>query len=81
MIGKKDKTQKVEKANDGKAWYLKLNDALFNSMFTALVSLTVLAGSSVYGFIALLGENKLCIAIAVALVILLVSKVLNKLAK
>ena len=81
MIGKKDKTQKTEKANDGKAWYLKLNDALFNSMFTALVSLTVLAGSSVYGFIALLGDNKLCIAIAVALVILLVSKVLNKLAK
>jgi hypothetical protein len=76
MIVKNKQTNKSDKA-----WYVKLNNALFNSIFTALVSLTALAAFAVYGIIALLGDSKLCIAIAVCLVILLTSKVLNKLSK
>lgn len=73
---------KNKQANkNDKAWYVKLNNALFNSIFTALVSLAALAAFAVYGIIALLGDSKLCIAVAVCLVILLTSKVLNKLSK
>ena len=77
MIVKNKQNNKADK----KAWYVKLNNALFNSIFTALVSLTTLAAFAVYGIIALLGDSKLCIAVAVCLVILLTSKVLNKLSR
>lgn len=64
---------------DDRKWYGKAYDAVFNSLFTAIVALVALSGLAVYGLIGLVGDEKICIAVSVAAVILLVGKVANKL--
>lgn len=74
----KTKTTKPTVVNTSK-WYEKSYNAVFNSLFTAVVALTGLSGLAVYGLISLIGDDKICIAVSVAAVILLVGKVTNKL--
>ena len=59
----------------------KVYDAIFNSVATAVVSLVVLSGLAVFGLIHLLGETSVVVAVAVVSVILLVTKVIDRLSK
>ena len=59
----------------------KFYNAVFNSIATALVALILLAGLAVFGLIHLLGEAPIAVAVSVIAVILLVTKVINKLSR
>lgn len=59
----------------------KAYNGVFNSVVTAVFAIVALAGLAVFGLIHLIGESPVAVAVSVVAVILLVSKVINKLAK
>ena len=56
-------------------------NALFNSLFTALLALVILSGLAVFGAMHFIGKNPVAVAMATLTVVMLVSKVINKLSK
>lgn len=59
----------------------KIYNSVFNSVGTAVVSLVALSGLAVFGLIDLLGKEPVAVAVSVVAVILLVTKVINKLSR
>ena len=59
----------------------KVYNGVFNSVATAVVSLVALSGLAVFGLIDLLGKEPVAVVVSVVTVILLVTKVINKLAR
>lgn len=64
-----------------KQFLTNLYNILFNSKGTAIICLIVLSGLAVYGGFALVGNNQVATAVVVAMIILLVDKILNKVIK
>jgi ABC-type Fe3+ transport system permease subunit len=56
-------------------------NALFNSLFTALLALVILSGLAVFGAMHFIGKSPVAVAMATLTVVMLVSKVINKLSK
>lgn len=65
----------------GMKFMQKIYNGVFNSIATAVVSLVALAGLAVFGLIDLLGKEPVAVAVSVVAVILMVTKVINKLSR